>query len=93
MIKQFPIDDKWKHITIVTEPQIIMSLRGWVPAVTIRDETGASGILYLCSYSIYKHLKDEWIKRGQTFKDMTFWIRKAYIGRFSPYEVVWTAPL
>ena len=68
------------------------SWRGWVPVSQVRDDQGTSGVIYLCSYSLYKAIKGEWLKRGESFKDMSFWVRKAYIGRFAPYEVSWTQP-
>lgn len=93
LLKSYPLGTDWVYLTVVEEAHIGASLRGWVPIAKVRDPQGREGWLYLSAYSLYKHLREDWERRGRRFLGMAFWVRKEAAGRkFAPFEVSWTAP-
>ena len=76
----------WVPIEIVSEAQIVMSMRGYAPVLEVQAPAGKH-ILYISSKSISEALEPLRQANGANFKGLKLKVRKASEDKMAPYEV------
>jgi hypothetical protein len=76
----------WVAVEVLSEPYVIMSIRGYAPVVDIQAPSG-SFVLYLSSKSISEGLEPLRQENGGKFKGLKLRLRKESEDRMAAYVV------
>lgn len=74
-------------VTIVSEPTVAFTYRGYVPAVIVQIETGEERLLYISAASIANPLEPIRQKNQGRFAGIKLALRKESADRFAKYIV------
>ena len=78
----------WIDVTITSEPFVVMTFKGYAPAVNVRVvRTGLDYLLYISAKSLAEGLEPMRKANEGHFKGLQFGIRKAAEDKFAKYEV------
>jgi hypothetical protein len=77
---------EWIPIEILSEGQVIMSIRGYSPILEVQTAAGKH-ILFISSKSISEALEPLRLANNGSFKGLKLKVRKASEDKMAPYEV------
>lgn len=80
------VGTEWIAIEVLSEPLVIMSLRGYAPVLEVQAPAGKH-ILYISSKSISEGLEPKRQANGGRFSGLKLRVRKASEDKMAPYEV------
>ena len=77
---------EWVSVEILSEPYVVMTLRGYAPVVDV-EAPGGRQILYISSKSISEGLEPLVQANGGRFSGLRLRLRKESDDRMAPYVV------
>ncbi len=77
---------EWVSVEILSEPYVVMTLRGYAPVVDV-EAPGGRHILYISSRSISEGLEPLVQANGGRFSGLRLRLRKESDDRMAPYVV------
>lgn len=80
------VGTEWVLIEIVSEPYVVMTLRGYAPVVDV-EAPGGRHLLYISSKSISEGLEPLIQANGGRFSGLRLRLRKESDERMAPYVV------
>ena len=80
------VGTEWISVEVLSEPLVIMSMRGYAPVVEVQAPAGKH-VLYISSKSISEGLEPLRQANGGKFAGLKLKVRKASEDKMAPYEV------
>ncbi len=80
------VGTEWIAVELLSEPQVIMTMRGYAPVVEVQVPAGKH-VLYISSKSISEGLEPLRQANGGRFSGLKLRVRKASEDKMAPYEV------
>lgn len=78
----------WTDLEIVSEPNVILTFRGYAPIVLVRiEKSGITKVLYLSAKSLATPLEELREKNGGKFQGLKLRIRKESDEKLAKYVV------
>jgi hypothetical protein len=78
----------WVELTVTCEPFVVMTFKGYAPAVHVRViQTGLDYLLYISAKSLAEGLEPMRKNNGGRFSGLRFQVRKASEDKFAKYEL------
>jgi hypothetical protein len=78
----------WSEVEIVSGPDVILTIRGYAPVVTIKDlQTCLEFVMYIAAKSLAEPLESLRADNAGQFVGLKLRIRKQSSDRTAPYEV------
>ena len=78
----------WIEIEIISEPDVVLSFRGYAPILRVRkSRTGVEYLLYISAKSLAEPLEEFRKNNSGAFKGIQLRIRKESMERTSKYEI------
>lgn len=87
-IKSLKLGTGWTRIAVIGEPSVILTVRGYAPILTVRQERNdLEYILYISAKSLSDPLELLRKQNGDKFTGLDIELRKTTSERSAPYEV------
>ena len=81
------------ELTIVSEPYVVFTHRGYAPVINVDDSEGERYTLYISSSSIARELQPLIDDRAGRFKDLKILVKKESEDKFAKYQVKRAEPI
>ena len=88
VLPSLKVSTGWIELEIVSEPDVILTFRGYTPILQVRKvRTGVEYQLYISAKSLAEPLEE--LRKGNvgTFKGIRFRIRKESMEQMAKYEI------
>ena len=87
-VPQLKVGTGWIELEIVSEPDIVLTFRGYAPILRVRkSRTGVEYVLYISAKSLAEPLEELRKNNVGNFKGIRFRIRKESMEQMSKYEI------
>ncbi|MDP7033373.1 MAG: hypothetical protein QF752_02655 [Planctomycetota bacterium] len=81
------------ELTIVTEPFVVFTHRGYTPVINVEDKGGDRFTFFISSSSVARELQPLIDDRGGRFKDLKILVKKESEEKFAKYQVARAEPI
>ena len=88
VIPSLKVGTGWIGIEVISEPDVVLTLRGYAPILRVRkSKSGVDFLLYISAKSLAEPLEELRKNNNGMFKGIQLQIRKESMERTSKYEI------